>query len=120
QAAAVWRRIARATNCAVLLVHHVRKGTADGIDAARGAKAVTDRARVGLLMTTMSPEEAQEFGISDDDRLSYVRLDDAKRNMAPASKGRRFHLRSVSLGNTHDPLYPNGDSVGAIVPWHPP
>jgi hypothetical protein len=120
QAAAVWRRIARATNCAVLLVHHVRKGTADGIDAARGAKAVTDSARVGLLMTTMSPEEAQEFGISDDDRLSYVRLDDAKRNMAPASKARWFHLRSVSLGNTHDPLYPNGDSVGAIVPWHPP
>lgn len=120
QAAAVWRRIARATNCAVLLVHHVRKGDATGIDAARGAKALTDSARVGLLMTTMSIGEAEEFGISDDDRLSYVRLDDAKRNMAAAAKARWFHLRSIKLGNCFDPTYPNGDSVGAIVPWSPP
>lgn len=120
QAAAVWRRIARATNCAVLLVHHVRKGDATGIDAARGAKALSDSARVGLLMTTMSPAEADEFGILDDDRLAYVRLDDAKRNMAPAAKARWFHLRSVWLGNTFDPIYPNGDSVGAVVAWKPP
>jgi hypothetical protein len=120
QAAAVWRRIARATNCAVLLVHHVRKGTADGIDAARGAKAVTDSARVGMLMTTMSAEEATQFGIDDDDRLSFVRLDDAKRNMALAAKARWFQLKPVRLGNTFDPMYPNGDSVGAIMPWQPP
>ena len=120
QAAAVWRRIARATNCAVLLVHHVRKGDTTGIDAARGAKAVTDSARVGLLMCTMSIAEAEEFGIQDDDRLSYVRLDDAKRNMAAAAKARWFHLRSIRLGNTFDPTYPNGDQVGAIVPWQPP
>lgn len=119
-AAAVWRRIARATNCAVLLVHHVRKGDASGIDAARGAKALTDSARVGLLMTTMSAAEAEEFGIQEDDRLAYIRLDDAKRNMAPASKAKWFYLRSVQLGNTFDPLYPNGDSVGAIVAWQPP
>jgi len=120
QAAAVWRRIARATNCAVLLVHHVRKGDTSGIDAARGAKALTDSARVGLLMTTMSEAEAEGFGISDEDRLSYVRLDDAKRNMAAAAKARWFRLSSVKLGNTFDPTYPNGDSVGAIVAWKPP
>jgi hypothetical protein len=120
QAAAVWRRIARATNCAVLLVHHVRKGDSTGIDAARGAKALTDSARVGLLMTTMSEAEAEQFGISDEDRLSYVRLDDAKRNMAAAAKARWFQLRSIRLGNTFNPTYPNGDSVGAIVAWTPP
>ena len=120
QAAAVWRRIARATNCAVLLVHHVRKGEAAGIESARGAKALTDSARVGLLMTTMSAVEAEQFGISDDDRLAYVRLDDAKRNMAPAAKAKWFELRSVKLGNTFDPIYPNGDSVGAIVAWQAP
>jgi hypothetical protein len=120
QAAAVWRRIARATHCAVLLVHHVRKGDATGIDAARGAKALSDSARVGLLMTVMSAVEAEEFGIQEDDRFAYVRLDDAKRNMAPAAKARWFRLESVSLGNTFDPTYPNGDSVGVIVAWHPP
>jgi hypothetical protein len=120
QAAAVWRRIARATNCAVLLVHHVRKGDSTGIDAARGAKAVTDSARVGLLMTTMSAAEAEEFYIQEDDRFAYVRLDDAKRNMAIAAKAKWFQLQAIRLGNTFDPLYPNGDSVGAIIPWTPP
>jgi hypothetical protein len=119
QAMAAWRRIARATECAVLLVHHVRKGDSTSIDAARGAKATTDSGRVGLLMTTMSAEEAEQFHISDDDRLSYVRLDDAKRNMAPAGKARWFRLREVRLGN-HSDLYPNGDNVASIVSWTPP
>lgn len=120
QAAAAWRRVARAANCAVLLVHHVRKGDITGIDAARGAKAVTDSARVGLLMTPMAKEEAEMWGIDDEDRLSYVRLDDAKRNMAPPAKAQWFRLQPIALGNTFDPKYPNGDSVAAIVAWKPP
>jgi hypothetical protein len=120
QAMAAWRRIARATNCAILLVHHVRKGDASGsIDAARGAKATTDSGRVGLLMTTMSVPEAEQFNISDDDRLAFIRLDDAKRNMAPAGKARWFRLHEVKLGNRSD-TYPNGDNVAAIVSWKPP
>lgn len=121
QAAAVWRRIARAANCAVLLIHHVRKGDISTIDAARGAKALTDSARVGLLMTTMSAEEAEGFGISEDDRQSYVRLDDAKRNLAPAARAKWFQLQSVNLNNgTHGGPYPKGDNVAAITPWAPP
>lgn len=120
KAAAAWRRVARATNCAVLLVHHVRKGDATGIDAARGAKALTDSARVGLLMTTMSEKEGETFNVGPDDRWQYVRLDDAKRNMAPAAKARWFKLDQVSLGNDQDPLYPRGDKVAAIIPWEPP
>lgn len=119
KAAAAWRRVARATGCAVLLVHHVRKGDATGIDAARGAKALTDSARVGLLMCTMSVEDGKAFKIADDDRWQYVRLDDAKRNMAPAAKAKWFRLEQVELGNpTED--YPSGDKVAAIVPWEPP
>lgn len=120
KAAAAWRRVARATGCAILLVHHVRKGDATGIDAARGAKALTDSARVGLLLATMSAEDGETFNIPPDDRWQYVRLDDAKRNMAPAAKARWFKLDQVSLGNVSDPIYPNGDKVAAIVPWEPP
>jgi hypothetical protein len=122
QAMAVWRRIARATNCAVLLVHHVRKGDAAGhIDAARGAKATTDSGRIGLLMTTMTAAEAEQFHVQEDDRLAYIRLDDAKRNLAAAAKAKWFRLQQVKLGNTGiDPLYPSGDTVAAIVPWQPP
>ncbi|HXI56678.1 MAG TPA: AAA family ATPase, partial [Polyangia bacterium] len=57
KAAAAWRRVARATDAAILLVHHVRKGEASGIDAARGAKALTDSSRVGLLLSPMTKED---------------------------------------------------------------
>jgi len=119
QAMAAWRRIARATNCAILLVHHVRKGDISSIDASRGAKATTDSGRVGLLMTPMSSEEAAQFNISDDDRLTFIRLDDAKRNMAPAAKARWFQLKEIKLGNP-DETYPSGDNVGSIAAWQPP
>jgi hypothetical protein len=119
KAAAAWRRVARATGCAVLLVHHVRKGDATGIDAARGAKALTDSARVGLLLTTMTAAEATESGIPVDDRYQYLRLDDVKRNMAPARRATWFQLNQVPLGNGA-PGYPNGDNVAAIAAWQPP
>jgi hypothetical protein len=119
KAAAAWRRVARVTSCSVLLVHHVRKGDATGIDAARGAKALTDSARVGLLLSTMSERDGEAFGVDADDRWQYVRLDDAKRNMAPAAKAKWFKLDQVELGNTDDPVYPHGDKVAAIIPWEP-
>jgi hypothetical protein len=120
KAAAAWRRVARATGCAVLLVHHVRKGDATGIDAARGAKALTDSARVGLLLTTMTADEAGKFGIPIDDRHQYVRLDDVKRNMAPAGRAAWYRLEQVPLGNGAPGCYPNGDNVAAIATWQPP
>jgi hypothetical protein len=95
RAAAEWRRVARFGNCAVLLAHHVRKGTVDSIEAARGAKALTDSARIGLL-------------------LSYVRLDDAKANLAPrAGAATWYHLNHVKLDNG-TPEYPHGDDVVVI------
>ena len=101
-------------------MHHVRKGAVLDIDAARGAKALTDSARVGLLLSPMSEEDAKEIGIEKDGRFQYVRLDNAKVNLSPrASKASWFRLQQVSLGNgTND--YPNGDKVAAIAPWSPP
>lgn len=120
-AAAAWRRVARRTKCSILLVHHVRKGSSGGdIENARGAKALTDSARVGLVMCTMSQEEANALGISDEDRLQYVRMDDAKANLAPrAGAARWFQLKHVELGNG-TAEYPEGDVVAVIVPWKPP
>jgi hypothetical protein len=117
QAAAAWRRIARATNCAILLVHHVRKGAVIDIESARGAKGLTDSARVGLLLSTMGQEDAEALGIPSDDRAKYVRLDDAKSNMAPkATKARWFRLEREDLHNVTDE-YPSGDKVATMVPW---
>jgi hypothetical protein len=120
KAAAAWRRIARATGCAILLLHHVRKGTASDMDAARGAKALTDSARVGILLSTMTQDEAEEFGIPVEDRFGYVRLDDAKSNMArKAATARWFELETIELGNVTI-AYPSGDRVAAVSCWKPP
>lgn len=119
KAAASWRRVARAGNCAVVLAHHVRKGLVDSIESARGAKALTDSARIGLLLSTMTEDDASALGISAEDRLRYVRLDDAKANMAArAPKASWFQLTSVTLDNA-DATYPDGDKVGVIETWHP-
>lgn len=120
QAAAAWRRVARAGNCSVLLTHHVRKGLVESIEAARGAKALTDSARVGLLLSTMTEKEAEDLGIPPETRLQYVRLDDAKANMAPrAPKAAWFHLDHVTLDNA-DETYAHGDQVVVIETWEPP
>jgi hypothetical protein len=120
QAAAAWRRVARYGDCAVLLAHHVRKGMVDSIEAARGAKALTDSARVGLLLSTMTEEDANALGVPPDDRLQYARLDDAKANLAPrAPKASWFHLGHVTLDNA-DAIYPHGDQVVVIEAWEPP
>lgn len=119
QAAAAWRRVAREGNCAVMLAHHVRKGQVDSIEAARGAKALTDSARVGLLLSTMTKEDAAALGVTDDNRLQYVRLDDAKANMAPrAPKATWFHLDHVVLDNANE-TYAKGDQVVVIESWEP-
>lgn len=120
-AARAWAEIAEDANCAVLLIHHTRKGAAAGdIDAARGASALIGAARAGFTLTAMTSEEASEFGIPEDQRRRHVRLDDAKANLAPPSdKARWFRLDSVQLGNSTD-LYPKGDSVQAVVAWEPP
>jgi hypothetical protein len=101
-----------------MLVHHVRKGEATNIDAARGAKALTDSARVGLLLTTMTAPEAETFGVPEEERQKYIRLDDVKRNMAPAGRAEWFYLAEVPLENREE-LYPNGDNVAAITAWEP-
>jgi hypothetical protein len=119
QAAAAWRRVAREGDCSVLLAHHVRKGLVDSIEAARGAKALTDSARVGLLLSTMTEADADDLGISSEARLQYARLDDAKANMAPrAPKASWYHLSHVTLDNA-DEIYPRGDQVVVIEPWQP-
>lgn len=119
-AATAWAEVGDATGAAIFLVHHTRKGAVSDIDAARGGKALTDAARVGMTMATMSPEEAAELGIPDTERWQHVRVDDAKVNMAPkASRAQWFKLETQELGNGNDE-YRHGDRVAAIAPWEPP
>jgi hypothetical protein len=118
-AATAWAEVAEATAASILLVHHVRKGTTTDIDAARGAKALTDAARAAALLMPMSAEEARQLGVPPSESWRLLRRDDAKANLAPrATKARWFRLETVELGNgTAD--YPEGDRVAALAPWRP-
>ena len=122
-AAAAWARVAEATAAAVLLVHHVRKGAAEAeseVEAARGAKALTDAARVARLLSAMTTSEAEKLGVDPRERHRFIRLDDAKANLAPRAEAALwFRLDSVNLNNA-TPLYPAGDAVAVVVPWTPP
>lgn len=121
-AATAWSEVCQATGAAGMLVHHTRKGLVTDIEASRGAKALTDAARVGITMSSMASEEADQLGISEEDRWRFVRVDDAKANMAPkALKAHWFEMEMQPLGNTEvNEIYPKGDNVAAIVRWEAP
>jgi hypothetical protein len=119
-AVTAWAEVASATQAAILLVHHVRKGLADGADATRGAKSLTDAARSVSLLSPMTQEEAQRHAVAESERWRHIRLDDAKANLAPRQTGQAlwYRLESVALGNA-TPAYPNGDHVATLRPWKP-
>ena len=103
-AATAWAEVAEATGAAIQLVHHMRKGNADdslaSVESARGAKSLTDAARVARLLSPMSLTEAEQLGVKPAERWRHVRLDDAKANLAPrAEKALWFKLDTVNLNN---------------------
>lgn len=120
-AMAAWARVAEQAGCAVILVHHTRKGALGGnIEDARGGSAIANAARVGLTLSRMDDAAGERFDVPERDRWRYVRIDDAKANLSPrADKATWIRLASVELGNSTD-LYPNGDSVQVAEPWTPP
>lgn len=113
--------LAQKYDIAIDAPHHARKGTAEPGDAdrGRGASAAKDAGRLVYTLTTMSSEEAKTFGIPENKRRLYVRMDSAKVNLVPSTVAKWFKLVGVPLGNGTD-LYPNGDEVQATEPWSPP
>lgn len=119
-AATAWAEVAEASGAAILLVHHVRKASGEGVEAMRGAKSLSDAARAAALLTPMTEEEARSLSVPERERWRHVRLDDAKANLAPRGETALWYrLETVGLGNA-TPDYPSGDQVGAIAAWKPP
>jgi hypothetical protein len=111
---AAFRTLARRLNIAVLILHHDRKGTATAgdMDRVRGGSAITAAARVVLTLTTMTKEEAEQFGVPGDQRRRHFRLDGAKSNYAPAQEAEWFRLDGYEIDN--------GETIAACNPWTPP
>jgi hypothetical protein len=114
--AVMFREIARAGNCAVMLVHHTAKppqGSSDGhagnLNTSRGASALAGVARIVQTLFSMSARDAEQHGVDDDERHLFVRLDDAKANLGLVSgRARWFRRLGVTIAN--------GDEVGVLVP----
>lgn len=121
--AGMYRRIAIECNCAVLLVHHTRKGSGSGdksseqnsnADSARGGGAQIGVVRRMFTLAKMDSAAAASLNVGDEHRYWYVRFDDAKTNItAPTQSTQWFKFHSISLGNQTG-LYTKGDSVGVL------
>jgi hypothetical protein len=110
-----WSRVAELANCAIHLVHHTRKapaGTEITIDSSRGAKALTDAARVARALNQMSEEEGAKAGV-ENHRLFFRAFNDKANLAPPVTVSDWFRLASVWLEN--GPA--GGDSVGVVTHW---
>lgn len=113
QVVARLRELAQQYDCAIVLVHHTRKGAVAGdVDAIRGASAIVGAVRIALTVTPMTEEEAEELGQSKALRRSYFRVDLVKQNYAPASDA-AWHVM-------HEYQLDNDEAVAAAIPWTPP
>lgn len=114
EVAMMYRDIARGASCAVLLVHHTSKpqqassdGHAGNMNTARGASSLLGVARVVQTFYGMSARDAEKFGIKEEDRHRYIRLDDAKANLSLIDANAHWYERvSVTIAN--------GDEVGIL------
>ena len=107
------RELAQHYNCAVVLIHHVRKGAVAGdVDAVRGAGALVGAARSVFTVTPMSEEEAKQLGVPEHLRKLHIRVDSVKGNYAPPERAAWHTLEEHELDN--------GERVAATVPWTPP
>lgn len=112
--AKAWARVARATGCAIILVHHTSKAGAGEVSSAsaRGASALTSAARGVIVINKMPADAARSIGVPDSDRWRYFSVQDDKHSRAPAEQARWFEIAPVMLAN--------GDSVGVASPWEIP
>lgn len=117
---ALWAQIADAANCSIWLIHHFKKGGLSGdAGAFRGASALIDASRAAVTLAVMSEEEAKRLSIEDEDRWQYVRVDNAKLNLAPPPADATWlRLTGVSLDNATD-NHPS-DNVQTVKRWEPP
>ena len=111
------KEIAARYECAVLIVHHTRKGgDAGNVEAISGAASITNLARRAIMPTQLSEKDLKDLTAQPSERFQYFKLADAKSNLAPrAVDAPVYRLVNVELPNPEPPLYPSGDNVQAIT-----
>lgn len=129
--AKLWAQIADQTNCAIDIVHHLRK-LADReatVEDARGAVSLIGAARSVRVLNRMTTVQAKEAGLQERDRYGYFNIHYGKSNLTPLSHKLDWrHLESIALGNgagmqkpqDHAPVvtewkWPSSEEVAALL-----
>jgi hypothetical protein len=110
------RDVARVNKLAAVLIHHTRKSAHNpgDLDASRGASAIGGAARFAVEVTTMIASEARQFGLPEERRRFFFRVDNARAAYAPpAESAEWFEKVGYDIG-------PARDDTPAVVPWTPP
>lgn len=120
--AKLWAQIADHTNCAIDIVHHLRK-LADReatVEDARGAVSLIGAARSVRILNRMSATQAKDAGLSEQDRYGYFSITHGKANLtAMSSKLDWRRLDGVPLGNGRGLTKPQ-DFAPVVVEWQWP
>ena len=111
-----FKHAAKEGNVANLIAHHTSKGGGQkqedrvgNMDIARGASGIVYKSRIAYTLMNATQQDCEEYGMQDAERGLWVRLDDAKMNLALASnKASWFKRETVQLTN--------GDAVGVLRP----
>jgi hypothetical protein len=120
------KRLATRFDCAILILHHTRKGSrgsdpAGEAEEISGASSIVNLARRAIALKQMTEPEAKLLRVLPSEKWQYLKLVDAKSNLAPRSADCPWYrLHGVELPNPEPPIYPHGDSVQAIARVHLP
>lgn len=114
----VMKRIAREANTASMIMHHTTKAgnsrqedRIGNMDIGRGASGIVYKVRIAFTLLNASQQDAEDYGMQDSERLSWVRLDDAKMQYTLAGdQAVWFRKEGVRI--------PSGDIVGVLKHAH--
>ncbi len=118
-------KIAGATNAAMDIVHHVRKGPPGAeieytaLDS-RGGGAFVFGVRSCRVLNAMKKSEAATFDIEEVDRRQYFRVTRDKVNNTRAGHAGWYKFQTVVLDNARPEEGKPADDVGVVTPWTPP
>jgi hypothetical protein len=116
-----WATLAEKHDCAIVLVHHVRKGASgrDGytVEDARGAGAMINSCRSVRVLNTMTKEEGERAGVER--HRSYFRIDGGKVNLVPPPEDSEWRkIISIDLENATADC--PSDHIGVVTQWEWP
>jgi RecA-family ATPase len=121
--AKLWSQIAGLTNCAIDIVHHLKKVSdrEATVEDMRGAVALIGAARSVRVFNLMSEQEEAKAGLERDSRLSIFNITEGKSNLS-ARSGKKEWRQIVGQGLGNGKKRPikdadKEDSAPVITPW---